>query len=195
MGASVGEERPPAPAASGLSVRWLVVIAVVLVALAAGAGVIFSSGGASVPQGAAVGRTAPRWAGSTITGSRLSSGAERGRWVVLNFFATWCVPCQKETPQLVHFVADPPPVGGGVRVVGVLYGDSAAAARAFEATHGMTWPIVNDSSSTISSAYDVLGLPQSFVISPNGTLVRRLFGGVTAAELDRIIDPRSARGA
>jgi len=104
---------------------------------------------------------------------------------VLNFFATWCDPCQQETPQLARFAAANPT--SRVQVVGVIFSDPTSAARAFARSHGVTWPLLSDPGNRISSSYRVVALPQSFVIRPNGTLAQHLFGGVTAAELQKIV--------
>ncbi|HWG74141.1 MAG TPA: TlpA disulfide reductase family protein [Acidimicrobiales bacterium] len=171
-----------------MNIRRLLGSCLATAALVSGAAaVVASCGGSPSSAGAVVGRPAPAWSGATIDGSHLSSGQERGHWLVLNFFATWCVPCRRETPQLVRFVAHPPDVAGSVHVVGVLYNDSSGAARSFERDHGMTWPIVEDANDDITSAYGVAGLPQSLVIAPDGKLVARLFGGVTVATLDAAV--------
>ncbi len=156
------------------------VAAVVVVSAVAG----FTSGRSSSP-GPIVGRAAPDWSGKALDGSALSSASERGHWVVLNFFATWCGPCQRETPELEAFAA-----GGRAHVVGVVFRDSASSARGFAADHRVTWPLVGDGSGTIGNQYRVVGLPVSFVIDPHGTLVRELFGGVTASGLDAVIPAR-----
>ena len=163
--------------------RWALFGAMVVVIGTAAISGFVTSGGSTttVPT---VGHSAPAWSGTTLTGSALSSGSERGHWVILNFFATWCGPCQRETPQLASFAASK-----RARVVGVVYQDSAAAARAFVAAHPVTWPLVGDSSGTTSQHYDVVGLPLSFVINPHGQLVKELFGGVTVADLDAVVPP------
>jgi cytochrome c biogenesis protein CcmG/thiol:disulfide interchange protein DsbE len=91
-----------------------------------------------------------------------------------------------ETPQLAAFVAgrDNP---HGAMVIGVLYLDAASSARDFVVAHRVTWPIVEDSSGSIAGSYDVRGLPESFVIRPDGRLVARIFGGATSAKLAHII--------
>lgn len=157
-----------------------VAIAVVVVVAAAVVG--FTTSATSSASGPVVGRAAPPWSGTTLDGSALSSASERGHWVILNFFATWCGPCQRETPQLAEVAA-----GGRARVVGVVFRDSVSAARDFVRTHHVTWTLIGDGSGSVGNRYRVVGLPVSFVIDPHGTLVKQVFGGVTAASLDAVI--------
>jgi thiol-disulfide isomerase/thioredoxin len=155
---------------------------VVIFAVALFVGVSFSSSSTTHAPGLRVGSPAPAWSGTSLTGRRLSSRTERGHWVVLNFFATWCEPCQEETPALERFVAAHRPAE--VSVVSVLDFDSTAAARRFVAKRGVDWPILTTSP---GAAYDVTraGLPETFVIDPQGRLVDSRLGAVTVAVLDR----------
>jgi len=66
--------------------------------------------------------------------------------------------------------------------------DPVSDVRSFAKANGVTWPLLSDPGNRISSAYRVVALPQSFVIRPNGTLAAHLYGGVTAAGLERVID-------
>jgi thiol-disulfide isomerase/thioredoxin len=149
------------------------VIAAVLVAFAVAvfAGVSFSS--SSTVETLRPGSTAPGWSGRSLTGVPLSSGADRGHWVVLNFFATWCDDCRLETPAIEAFVTSR--AGSDVRVVSVLHADSDSDARRFVAAHGVT------------QHFQLAGgLPQTDVIAPDGRLAVQLAGAVTEAQLQRI---------
>lgn len=180
---------PPSPRTTRPRSRRPLVAAAVAIAavvVVAAAVVGFTTTGTSRLSGPVVGRAAPAWSGKTIDGSALSSTSERGHWVVLNFFATWCGPCQRETPQLEEFAA-----GGRARVVGVVFRDSGSAARAFVRTHHVTWPLLDDSAGSVGNRYRVVGLPVSFVIDPQGRLVKQVFGGVTASGLDALVPASS----
>jgi len=164
-----------------------VVAIVVALALAGGLGAVVAVGsGGHSPAVAKVGRPAPSWSAPTVAGVAGPPETQARHWTVLNFFATWCVPCQKETPELAAFEAAHR-ASGDARVVGVLYLDSASSARSFAASHSVTWPILGDAHGDVASRYQVSGLPQSFVIRPDGTLAARLFGAVTEAKLDAVV--------
>jgi thiol-disulfide isomerase/thioredoxin len=163
------------------------VIAAVLVAFAVAvfAGVSFSS--SSTVETLRPGSTAPGWSGRSLTGVPLSSGADRGHWVVLNFFATWCDDCRLETPAIEAFVTSR--AGSDVRVVSVLHADSDSDARRFVAAHGVTWPVVSAGAAAdaIAQHFQLAGgLPQTDVIAPDGRLAVQLAGAVTEAQLQRI---------
>ena len=107
--------------------------------------------------------------------------------MLLNFFASWCPPCRTESPELVKF-AFSHPAGQRVAVLGVVYGDTAANAAAFEQQVGATWPSIVDPSEQIAINYGVDDPPQSFLIAPDGRVVDRILGGVTVVGLDRLVE-------
>ena len=179
---AVGDGRGVGARFAGGVVAGAVVVAVVAMTLA-GCGT-----GTSARVGS-VGHPVPDIAGPAIGGGTFSLRALKGRWVVINFFATWCDPCKNEYPQLVRFAGQHQ---GTAQVVGVVYEDRSADALRFHRAEGGTWPIVADPSAQIADRYLVSALPQSFVIDPRGDLVAHIFGGVTVAKLDQALtaEPR-----
>lgn len=138
-------------------------------------------------SGNAIGNKAPAWSGPIINGSgSLSSQSTKGQWVILNFFATWCRPCQQETPGLVQF-ATAHHGSKSVRLVGIVYQDEPGAVRSFAATHGVSWPLLSNPKAKVTTDYAVLALPQTVVIDPKGVVVDRFTGGVTADLLNKAI--------
>lgn len=130
-----------------------------------------------------LGHQAPALQGTTVSGQYFALSAVRGRWVVVNFFASWCTPCQQEEPDLVTFAyrhRGP----SGVALVGVVFDDTAADAESFMAGAGATWPALADPGGTMAVDYGVRAPPETFVISPSGLVVAHLDGPVTAAQLD-----------
>jgi len=130
-----------------------------------------------------VGQTAPSITGPTLSGESFDLQAWRGRWVVVNFFASWCQPCQQEQPELVAF-AYAHRVPGDAGLVGVLEDDSAATARAFMRSTGASWPAVIDAGGQIGLNYGVRGQPETFIVSPDGIVVAHFDGPMTNASLD-----------
>jgi cytochrome c biogenesis protein CcmG/thiol:disulfide interchange protein DsbE len=130
-----------------------------------------------------VGQAAPGIDASTLGSGSFDLSALRGRWVVVNFFASWCPPCQQEEPELVAFAyAHRSP--GDAALIGVVFDDAASTARSFMHSTGATWPAVIDPEGQIALNYGVRGPPETFIVSPDGTVVVHLDGPVTAASLD-----------
>jgi len=130
-----------------------------------------------------VGQAAPDIAGATLGGGSFDLSALRGRWVVVNFFASWCPPCQQEEPELVAFAyAHRSP--GDAALVGVVFDDAASTARQFLQSTGASWPAVIDPDGQVALNYGVRGPPETFIVAPDGTVVVHLDGPVTAASLD-----------
>ena len=133
-----------------------------------------------------LGQPAPPLAGTTIDGVAYNMTAERGRWVVLNFFATWCVPCRQEHDDLVRFQGRHLPTGDAT-VVAVVYDDPASAVRRFRAEKGGDWPMVLDPSGRVALDYGVRGIPESYLISPDGFVAAKITGGVRAEDLEKLL--------
>lgn len=132
------------------------------------------------------GQPAPPVAGTEATGTPIRLSDYRGKWVILNFFATWCPGCRAETPELVRFVAEHE-AGRDVAVLGVAHGDSLDVSRQFLRDHGAGWEVLGDPGGRIANDYLVAGIPASFVIAPDGTVAAGLQGGVRAGQLDQVL--------
>jgi cytochrome c biogenesis protein CcmG/thiol:disulfide interchange protein DsbE len=140
-----------------------------------------------------VGKPAPAIVAESFAGSTISLSSMRGRWVLVNFFASWCDACRQEEPQLESFLYSHP---GGSRtdVLGVLFGDSESDGKAFQAAEGASWPSVVDNGGVIASSYGVGSLPRSYLVDPTGRVVASIEGAVTASDLERWIQQEQARG-
>jgi cytochrome c biogenesis protein CcmG/thiol:disulfide interchange protein DsbE len=140
-----------------------------------------------------IGRKAPPIEGQSVNGNktvRLSSLS--GKWVLVNFAASWCVPCRQEMPQLVSFAGAHARTGDAA-VLTVEYdeGDLRGLTSWLRAAHA-DWPAVDDGQAVVD--YGVSGIPESYLVDPAGTVVAKYVGGVVAAQLNSFI-ARSSSGA
>jgi cytochrome c biogenesis protein CcmG/thiol:disulfide interchange protein DsbE len=113
-------------------------------------------------------------------GQRISLSSYAGQPVVLNFFASWCVPCKAETPLLARFYKS---TLGKVAIVGLDENDSEAAALRFVHTTGVTYPVAFDPSVSAGTAYGVVAIPQTFFLDAAHHIVKHIFGALTQTEL------------
>jgi len=159
-----------------------IVVGVVMVALI----VLLATRGTNEPLSSKiVTQAAPSFSGETIDGQPFSLTNHRGEWVLVNFFATWCGPCRVEHPELVKFAQEH--ASDPVQVVSVAFSDQPDAIKEFFAKQGGDWPVVASDTGRIALDYGVTGVPETYIVAPSGLVIGRL-EGVTAAELDRIID-------
>jgi thiol-disulfide isomerase/thioredoxin len=122
---------------------------------------------------------------TTLDGKPFDLAAQRGHWVVVNFWATWCVPCIKEMPDISHFVAS----HANVRAIGLAYEDSDKAdIQAFLAKHPVSYPIAQVMLDDMPKDFDEpRGLPTTYLIAPDGHVAKRFVGPVTGQSLGAAI--------
>lgn len=114
-------------------------------------------------------------------GRHVSLAAYKDRPVIVNFFASWCTPCKRETPLLARFYREH---HGQVAIVGVDSNDQAAAALKFMTAAGVSYPVGADPfPAAVTTSYGVIALPQTFLLNSKHQIVKRITGAVTAAEL------------
>ncbi len=125
---------------------------------------------------AAPGFTLPRLAGD----GSIALASLRGKAVVLNFWASWCVPCKAEAKALE--TAWKRYRGRGVAFVGVDYHDVTGDARRFVAAHGLSFPMVQDGSGDVTSGrYGITAVPETYIVDRNGRLVSHIAGPITGS--------------
>ena len=138
------------------------------------------------PGGAGVPPARPRLS----PGSR-SRSAYAGKPLIVNFFASWCGPCQQETPLLANFYRGEK---GKVAVVGLDENDTMSNAPAFTRAKGVSYPVGFDPQFVAATAYGVNALPQTFFLNARHQIVDRVFGAVTQADLHKGIALATAGG-
>lgn len=112
--------------------------------------------------------------------------ALRGSVVVIDFWASWCVPCKQEAPMLER--AWERWRGQGALFLGIDSQDFESDARRFIATHGITYPNLHDGSGAIASRYGVTGFPEMWFVDRKGRLVvEHVSGPLGASRIDRDI--------
>ena len=173
---------------SGGRSRWRTV-ALVVVPLVAFTGLLGSGLGKdprALPS-QLIGKAAPDFALPLIAGGGTVRLADlRGQVVVVNFWASWCAECVTEHPALL--AAWQRYRERGVVLVGVLFEDTATAATDFMDRMGGDWPVVLDGDSATALDYGVFGVPETFVIAPDGTIADKQVGAVTYEWLIERID-------
>jgi thiol-disulfide isomerase/thioredoxin len=116
-------------------------------------------------------------------GHQLSLASYAGHPVIINFFASWCVPCQRETPMLAHWYLS---MHGKVRVLGIDSNDEAPAALRFVRKTGVTYPVAADPyPATTTTSYGVYALPQTFFLNARHQIVLHILGPLTIRDLTR----------
>jgi len=157
---------------------WLIVTVATIVVLIAA--VIAIDATTHRPPKKAALKPAPAFTLQSLAdpGHQVSLGAYRGHPVILNFFASWCVPCKKETPLLANYYRASK---GRVLIIGVDADDTAAAARRFLAANGVAYPVGFETSPALANAYGVseIGIPETFFLDARHRIVKRVLGGVT----------------
>ena len=131
-------------------------------------------------SGVGVGDGAPHSALPRLEGGGTGSlGEYRGGWVLVNFWASWCLPCRAEAPALEEFQRR----HGGPRftVLGIDTQDLSGDAEAFVERYDLTYPQLRDGNGDIADEYGTTGVPENFLIDPGGT-VRLAYPGPVGEE-------------
>jgi cytochrome c biogenesis protein CcmG/thiol:disulfide interchange protein DsbE len=140
---------------------------------------------AAGPVGA--GEKAPPFEITTFDGQTLKLADLRGQVVVVNFWASWCIPCEQEAAELENTwrrYKDK-----GVVFIGVDYVDTETAAKAFMQRFDITYPNGPDLGTRISQAYRIKGVPETYVVDKTGRLASVKIGPFQQGEMAGVIEP------
>jgi cytochrome c biogenesis protein CcmG/thiol:disulfide interchange protein DsbE len=129
---------------------------------------------------------APDFTLRTFEGDAFSLADQRGKVVIINFWASWCEPCRDEAPILQDVwerYRD-----RGVAMVGVAYLDVERDSLAYIEEFGLTYPHGLDVGKAISDQYKIQGVPETFIVDQEGNIVKLYIGPVVEGQLDAILD-------
>jgi cytochrome c biogenesis protein CcmG, thiol:disulfide interchange protein DsbE len=123
-------------------------------------------------------------------GQQVALSGYRGQPLIVNFFASWCEPCQRETPLLAAFYRTEK---GKVALVGLDENDIVGHATTFTHKEGVSYPVGWDPGGAAATAYGVNALPQTFFLNARHQVVDRVFGAVTLEDLNQGIALATAK--
>ncbi len=154
--------------------QWGFVVAIVL-GLGVGAYALVKFGNRTRPV--EVGQQAPQFSAVNLkTGDTLSlKKAYHGQVVLVNLWATWCVPCRKEMPAMERLYKELGPKGFKIAAVSVDDGDTKDV-LAFADEFGLTFDILHDGDGSVQKAFQTIMFPESFLIDRNGVIVKKIIG-------------------
>jgi len=182
----------PSTNATPRTSRWL--MAAPLIAFAALAAIFWFRLGNTDPSripSALIGRPAPQTALPALTGLVNNSGqipgldpaAFKGKVSVVNVWASWCVPCHDEAPLLTELGKDT-----RLQIVGINYKDAPDNARRFLGRYGNPFGIVGvDGNGRASIEWGVYGVPETFIVGRQGTIVYKMVGPVTPENINTVL--------
>jgi cytochrome c biogenesis protein CcmG/thiol:disulfide interchange protein DsbE len=119
------------------------------------------------PIAAGARKPAPQFSGTTLAGADVSLHQYTGRPVVINFFASWCVPCQEEAPGLTKLAQR---FGTKVQMLGISIDSKQPGAMRFVDRYHWSWPIVFEPNDDLAYRYGLIGKPSTIVVDQQGRI-------------------------
>lgn len=189
---TTSDATPPARRRPVTRRRGALALAAAVLAVALAVGVIHLTGskaaglpvvGAVIP--AAQRPPAPRVAGTTLTGQHLDVASLRGGPVVINFWGSWCAPCQAEAQALARAAVATRRLG--VHFVGVDIREDPSSGLAFERAHRIPFPSISDSGNLIAAGFGAVAptaTPSTYILDARGRIAWAFFGPTQASQLE-----------
>lgn len=159
------------------TVRAALVSVIVLTLAALTVAACGSSAGPSASRHSA---SAQPLKGTLLNGGTFDLAAATGKPTVVNFFASWCGPCNQEAPEVVAFARAHPEV----RVLGVATNDKPLDAQSFVEKYGITYPVVVDPHGAIGNGWGVTGIPTTFFVDRSGKVQASIVGASTEVQFE-----------
>jgi peroxiredoxin len=179
-----------------------------LIAVLAAAGLWFVLGhdeaGAPVVRGApapdfSLARHVPEGGASDATSGEIALDTLRGRVVLVNFWATWCEPCEREMPAMQRLYERLP--RDRFELVAISIDEEPEKIDAFVQRYALTFPILVDPGKKVATTYQTMGVPESLLVDPDGRIVERYVGPREwdapeyVARIEALVGPGGAGGA
>src|ERR1700694_3243175 len=137
----------------------------------------------SVPRLVQEHAAVPDFSVTSLDGKKIDAASLRGKTYVVNFFNSWCIPCQQEAPALQAFY-DEHKGEHDFAMLGIVRQDEASAIRGYVAAEKVTWPVALSGADQASLDFGTIGQAQTVVVSSDGVMVCGASGPSTQAALD-----------
>jgi len=135
-----------------------------------------------------IGKQAPDFTLMTLGGTEVSLSQFRGQPVLINFWATWCLPCREEMPELVRSYESHKAEGLIILGLNLTYSDSLPDVETFASEFNITFPILLDKDGAVAERlYRIPGVPTSIFIKRDGTIERIQVGIMTPRQIDQYV--------
>jgi len=154
--------------------RWPVIVGLIVICSLA-FGLVWMQGAKYEPV--LIGKLAPDFALKDLNGELTKLSDYRGQVVFLNFWATWCKPCQEEMPSMERLHQDlEGEFSDRFVMLAVSIDKSADDIPAFMAKHKLTFPVLHDRWGKVDRIYKIMGVPETYIINQKGVLVEKVVG-------------------
>lgn len=134
-----------------------------------------------IPVAPEIGALAPPFTLANVEGQTINLADLRGGPVIVNFWATWCIPCAVEMPELEAVYAG---YGDqGLRILGINLGETREAVAAWQQAFALSYDLLLDPSQHVAALYRLRGQPTTYIVSPRGTITHIFYGPINAGTL------------